>query len=179
MSLHSSHGDSGVRRGHAQEADGSQASARVAIPSSSSAIPDAHVPRSRQGARDKASHATNPPPCAAAPTPTAGISSVPSTPTLGSNLPIPSKSVGQVASPGTATQFTVGCLIQVVDMLRRLDERAKAETQTSASVAGPETRENHGADRAGSPTNPGPLGTPASDRGAPGDQDEEQIEPPL
>ncbi len=177
MSSHPSHGNSDVRRGHAQEADGSQASARVAIPSSSATL-DAHVPRSRPGERDEASHATHPPPCATAPFPTAGVS-VPLTPSVGSNLSIPSKSVGQVAPPGAATQFTVGCLIQVVDMLRRLDERAKAETQTPASVAGPGARENHGADRAGSPANPGPLGTPASDRGAPGDQDEEQIEPSL
>ena len=171
MSSHRSHGDSGVRRGHVKEADGSQTSAWAAIPSSASATPDVCV------ARDKASHATTPPPRAAAPSPTAGVSSVPSAPSVGSNLSIPSKSVGQVASPGTVTQFTVACLIQVIDMLRRLDERAKAEAQTSASVAGPETSENHGADRAGSPTNHGPLGTPASDRRAPLDQGEEQIEP--
>ncbi len=93
-----------------------------------------------------------------------------------SNLSTPLTSIGQVASPGTATRFTVGRLIQVVDILRRLDERAKAEAQTFASVAGPETHENHGADRAGSPAAPGPLGTPTSTRGAPGDQDEERIE---
>ena len=179
MSSDRSQRNAGVQRGHAQEADGSQASARAAMPSSSSATPNARAPRQRQGTRDKASRATTPTPCAAAHSPTAGVSSVPSTPSVGSNLSIPSKSVGQVSSPGTATQFTVGCLIQVVDLLRRLDERAKAEAETSASVAGPEARENHGADRAGSPANPGPLGTPASDRGAPGDQDEEQTEPSL
>jgi len=173
MSAHPSHGNSDVRSGHAKEADVSQASARVAIPSSSSATLDAHVPRSRPGERDEASHATHPPPCAAAPFPTAGVS-VPLTPSVGSNLSIPSTSTGQVASPGTATRFTVGCLIQVVDMLRRLNERAK--TQTCTFVAGSETRENHGADRAGSPANAGPLGAPASNRGAPGDQDKGQIE---
>jgi hypothetical protein len=110
---------------------------------------------------------------AGAPSPAIGVSSVTSTPSVGSNLSMPSRSVGQVASPSTATRFIGGCLIQVVDMLRRLDERAKAEPQTSASVAGPEVRENHGADRAGSPADPGPLGTPTSSRGAPGDQDEE------
>ncbi len=176
MSLHRSQRDSDVRRGHTEEADGSRASARVAIPSSSSATPDVRAPRPRQGARDKTSRATTPTPRAAAPSPRADVSSVPSTPSVGSNLSSPLTSVGQVASPGTATRFTVGCLVQVVDMLRRLDERAKAETQTSASVAGPEARENHGADRAGSPADPGPLGTPTSTRGAPGDQDEEPIE---
>jgi hypothetical protein len=171
-----SQGDSGVRRSRAQEADSPQASARVENPSSPSATPDVRAPRPRQGVQDKASRETTPTPCAAAPSPTAGVSSVPSTPSVGSNLSMPSASIGQVASPGTATRFPVGCLMQVVDMLRRLDERAQAEAQTSSSVAGREARENHRADRAGSPAAPGPLGTPTSNRGTPGDQDEERIE---
>ncbi len=168
--------DSSARRFHAQEADGSQASAQAAVPASTPGTPDTRAPR-QQGAREESTRETTPPPYTAAPFPGASVSSVPSTPSVGSNLSIPSKSVGQVASPGTTTQFTVGCLIQVVDMLRRLDERAKAEAETSASVAGPEARENHRADRAGSPANSGPLGAPTVHRGAPGHQDEEQIEP--
>ncbi len=166
---------SGVRRSRAQEADGSKASARVENPSSPSATPDARAPRPRQGARDKASRATTPTPCAAAPSPATGVPSALPTPSA-SNLSTPLASIGQVASPGTATRFPVGCLFQVVDMLRRLDERAQAEAQTSSSVAGREARENHRADRAGSPAAPGPLGTPTSNRGTPGDQDEERIE---
>ena len=171
--------DSSARRFHAQEADGSQASAQAAVPASTPATPDTRAPRQHQGAREESTRETTPPPYTAAPFPGASVSSVPSTPSVGSNLSVPSKSTGQVASPGTATRFTAGCLVQVVDMLRRLDERAKTEAQTPASVASPETRENHGAGRAGSPADPGPLGTPTSTGGAPGDQDEEQIEPSL
>ena len=179
MSSHRRQRDSGVRRGHAQEVDGSHESARAAIPSSSSATPDASVPRPRQGAQYKASRATTPPLCPALPAASTSESSAPPTASVCSNLSSPLKSVGQVAFPGTTTQFTVGCLIQVVDMLRRLDERAKAEAQMSASIEGPEARENHGTDRAGSPADPGPLGGPTGNRGAPEDEDKEQIEPSL
>jgi hypothetical protein len=169
--------NSSVRRLYAQEANGSEGSARTTIPSSSSATPDVREPRPRQGARDKANRATSPPLCAAAPAVSTSESSTPPTPPVCSNLSSPLKRVGQVAPPGTTTQFTVGCLIQVVDMLRRLDERAKAEAETPSSVPDPEACANHGVDRAGSSADPGPLGTPTGHRGAPEGQDEEQIEP--
>ncbi len=164
MSSHRGHRDSGVRRGHAQEADGSQASARAAIPSSASATPEVRAPRPRQGARDKASRSTTPTPCAAAPSPTAGVSSAPSTPSVGSNLSTPLKKRGQVASPSWATRFTVGCLLELANLLRCLDERAKAGLQAPAPVTGPEGQPNHGADPAGGPANPGPLGPQGGDR---------------
>jgi hypothetical protein len=89
-----------------------------------------------------------------------------------SNLSIPLKSSGQVVSPGPVTRFTAGCVSQVLDMFRRLDERAKAAAQTSAAVSDSEARENHGTDGAGRPADPGPLGPPATHREAPEDHDE-------
>ena len=156
--------DSGVRRGHAQEADGSQASAWAAMPSSSSETPDARAPRQRQGARDKPSRATTPTPCTAAPSPAAGVPSVPSTPSVRSNLSTPLKKRGQVASPSLATRFTVGCVLELATLLRCLDERAKAGLQVPAPVTGPEGQPNHGADPAGGPANPGPLGPQSGNR---------------
>ena len=168
--------NSSARRLYAQEANGSDGSVRTTIPSSPSATPDVRTPRPRQGARDKANRATPPPLCTAAPAVSTSESSTPPTPSVCSILSTPLTSSGQDASPGTSTRFTAACLLQVVDMLRRLDERAKAEAQTPTSVAGPEARKNHGADRAGRPADPGPLGTPTTNRGAPTDQDEERIE---
>jgi hypothetical protein len=155
--------DSSARRFHAQEANSSRVSARAAIPSSSAATPDARAIRPRQGGREEFRE-TTPPPCAAAPSPAAGVSSVPSTPSVRSNLSTPLKKRGQVASPSLATRFTVGCVLELANLLRCLDERAKAGLQAPAPVTGPEGQPNHGADPAGGPANPGPLGPPSGDR---------------
>ncbi len=62
---------------------------------------------------------------------------------------------GQVALPSPAPRFTVECLLELANLLRRLDERAKADAQAPLPVAGPEGQPNHGADRAGGPADPG------------------------
>jgi hypothetical protein len=164
MSSHPSHRDSDVRRGHAQEADGSQASARAPIPSSSSATPDVRAPRPRQGTRGKASSATTPTPCAAAPS--AGVSSAPPTPSVCSNLSTPLKKSGQVASPGTPTRFNIECLRDLLDLLRKLHEQAQGDVQAPTQT--PALDGHHGADRAGNPAAPGPLGPSGGDRQAQG-----------
>jgi hypothetical protein len=109
---------------------------------------------------------------AAAPAISTRESSAPATTSVCSNLSTPLTSIGQVASSGPVTRFNAGSLSQVLDMLRRLDERTKADAQASAAVSGPETRENHGTDGAGRPADPGPLGPPATHREAPEDHDE-------
>src|SRR5260370_21564116 len=91
-----------------------------------SATPDARAPRPRQGARDKASCVTTPTSCASASSPATGVSSAPPTPSLCSNLSTPLKKSGQVALPSTAARFTVECLLELANLLRCLDERAKA-----------------------------------------------------
>ncbi len=167
--------DSSARRFHAQEANSSRVSARAAIPSSSSATPDARAPRPRQGARDKASRATPPPPCAAAPSPTAGVPSVPSTSSVCSNLFTPLKKSGQVASPDTAPRFSIECLRDLLDLLRRLHEQAQADIQGPIHAAGLDG--NHGANPAGNPAAPGPLGPSGGDRQAPGINSEDSSGP--
>jgi hypothetical protein len=164
MSLHPSHRDSDVRRGHAQAAAGSQASARAAIPSSSSATPDVRAPRPRQGTRGKASSATTPTPCAAAPL--AGVSSAPPTPSVCSNLSTPLTRSGQVASAGTPTRFSTECLRDLVNLLRRLDEQPQADAKAPTHTA--DLASDHGADRVGNPAAPGPLGPSGADSQAPG-----------
>jgi hypothetical protein len=166
MSSHRGHRDSGVRRGHAQEADASQASARAAIPSSASATPEVRAPRPRQGARDKASRSTTPTPCAAAPSPPAGVSSAPSTPSVGSNLSTPLTRSGQVAAPSTARRLSIGCLRELVDLLRKLDEQTRADAQPPTHAGGLDG--DHGGNRAGSPAAPSPLRPSGGDRQAPG-----------
>lgn len=80
------------------------------------------------------------------------------------NLSTPPKKSGQVALPSPATRFTVECLLELANLLRRLDERAQAGAEAPARRT--EDQPNHGADRAGGPANPGPLGPPGDDRQA-------------
>jgi len=89
--------DSSARRFHAQEADGSQASAQAAVPASTPGTPDTRAPR-QQGAREESTRETTPPPYTAAPFPGASVSSVPSTPSVGSNLSVPSRRPGGMES---------------------------------------------------------------------------------
>ncbi len=167
--------NSSVRRLHAQEANGSEGSARTTIPSSSSATPDARAPRPRQGARDKANRATTPPLCTAAPAVSTTESSTPPTPPVCSNLSSPLKRSRQVASPRAAMRFSIQCLRDLVDLLRRLDEQAHADAQAPTHAAGRDG--HHGADRAGNPTTPGPLRSSGGDRQAPGITTEDSSRP--
>jgi hypothetical protein len=167
---------SSARRLHAQEANGSEASARAATPSSSSATPDVRAPRPRQGARDKANRATTPMTCAAAPAPSTSGSSVPLTPSVCSNLSTPLKKSGQVAPPTTATRFTAECILELANLLRGLDERAKVGAQAQAPTTGVEGDPNPGANRAGGTADPSPLGPSGGNRQTRADQGAGPIE---
>jgi hypothetical protein len=94
--------DSSARRFHAQEANSSRVSARAAIPSSSSATPDARAIRPRQGAREESTRETTPTPCAPASSPAARVSSVPLTPSVRSNLSTPLQCKPRPATPRPA-----------------------------------------------------------------------------
>jgi hypothetical protein len=168
--------DSSVRRSHAQEANGSEASARAATPSSSSAIPDVRALRPRQGARDKANRATSPMPCAPAPAPSTSESSAPPTPSVCSSLSTPLKKSGQVAPPTTATRFTAECMLELANLLRGLDERAKVGAQAQAATTGVEGDPNPGANRAGGTADPSPLGPSGGNRQTRADQGAGPIE---
>jgi hypothetical protein len=176
MSSHRRQRDSSVRRGHAQEADGSHESARAAIPSSSSATPDARVPRPRQGAQYKASRATTPPLWPALPAASTSESSAPPTASVCSNLSSPLKKSGQVALPSTATRFTAECVLELANLLRGLDERAKVGAQAQAPTAGLEGEPNPWANRAGGPADPSPLGPSGGNRKTRADQGAGPIE---
>jgi hypothetical protein len=174
MSSHRRQRDSSVRRGHAPEADGSQESVRAAIPSSSSATPDTRVPRPRQGARYKASRAT--PLCPALPAVSTSESSTPPTASVCSNLSTPLKKSGQVAPPSTATRFTAECMLELANLLRGLDERAKVGAQAQAPTTGVEGDPNPGANRAGGTADPSPLGPSGGNRKTRADQGAGPIE---
>ena len=88
--------------------------------------PDLRVPRPSLDARDEAKRAAPSTSCAAVPTPSSNEPQVIQTLSVARNLSIPSKEVGQHASScGMAYRFTTGGLVQLIDLLKQLDERAR------------------------------------------------------
>lgn len=139
--------------------------------------PDLRVPRPSLDARDEAKRAAPSTSCAAAvPTPASNELQVIQTLSVASNLSIPSKEAGQDASSfGTAYRFTIDGLVQLVDLLKQLDERAKVEPQASTATTRPEQDQDQPASRAGSSADPGALGPSGSNRPASPNRDEEAI----
>src|SRR5262249_54519817 len=114
--------------------------------------------------------------CAAVPTPSSNELQVIQTLPVASNLSIPSKEVGQHASSfGAAYRFTTDGLVQLVDLLKQLDERAKAEPQAPAATARSDQHQDQPPSRAGGAADPGALGSSGSNRPASPNRDEEAI----
>ena len=139
--------------------------------------PDLRVPRPSLDARDEAKRAAPSTSCAAAvPTPASNELQVIQTLSVASNLSIPSKEAGQDASSfGTAYRFTIDGLVQLVDLLKQLDERAKVEPQAPTATTRPEQHQDQPASRAGGAADPGALGPSGSNRPASPNRDEEAI----
>jgi len=134
------------------------------------------VPRPSLDARDEAKCAAPSTSCAAALTPSSNELQVIQTLSVASNLSIPSKEAGQDASSfGTAYRFTIDGLVQLVDLLKQLDERAKVEPQAPTATTRPEQHQDQPASRAGGAADPGALGPSGSNRPASPNRDEEAI----
>jgi hypothetical protein len=80
------------------------------------------------------------------------------------NLSTSSGNTGQDAAPADPARLTVEFLIELLDMLRRLDERAKADVRASTHPTRADADADPAPDRAGGAGNHRSLG------GAPGDR---------